>query len=315
MSLRPFVIANRGQKVAKKAEMDDLLALMARLRDPQGGCPWDLEQNFSTIAPYTLEEACEVLDAIVRKDYDNLREELGDLLFQVVFHARMAEELNLFAFKDVVAGLVDKMIRRHPHVFAEPAEVSGETAGKETGKETGGNAGEKQPLTGAQVKARWQAIKAQEKAEKKKSCPQEKVVSALPDGLSAHWPALKKAEKIQQAAARVGFDWDHPDGAEEKVLEELTEIRQARAEAASFAAIEDEVGDLLFASVNYARHLGVDCELALQKATFKFASRFRQMEAAMASAGQDFADLSLEAMEAYWQQAKENLKSRQEPPQ
>ncbi len=268
------------------ADMNDLLNLMARLRDPQSGCPWDLEQSFSTIAPYTLEEACEVVEAITRKDFDNLREELGDLLFQVVFHARMAEEEDRFDFNTVVSELVEKLIRRHPHVFPEGALAEPVQANNNISPE--------------EVKKRWQDIKVKEK---EKATHKKESASALPDNLPATLPALKKAEKIQQAAARVGFDWEDASGAEAKIREELDEIKEAQAHDGK-EQIEEEVGDLFFACVNYARHLGVDPEMALRKATLKFDGRFRTMESKMLEDKKNFSDLSLEAMEGYWQNAK-----------
>ena len=269
------------------ADINDLLVLMARLREPQLGCPWDLKQDFSTIAPYTLEEACEVVDAIEREDYDNLREELGDLLFQVVFHARMAEEAEYFSFSSIVHELVEKLVRRHPHVFPDG------TLASENTPET--------RLTPEQVKERWQQIKAEEKQAKGNN---ENRLSALPDHLPATLPALKKAEKIQQAAARVGFDWDTSDQVEDKIREELQEISEAVSLGEGKERVTEELGDLLFACVNYARHLGVDPEMALRGATSKFDGRFRKMEVRMSEEGDTFEQLSLDEMEAYWQQAK-----------
>jgi ATP diphosphatase len=218
-----------------------LLAIMARLRDPDRGCPWDLAQDFATIAPYTIEEAYEVSDAIARAHMEDLREELGDLLLQVVFHARMAEEAGHFAFGDVVAGICDKMERRHPHVF-----------GRGTAK------------TSESVKAEWEAIKAAEKPRG----------SAL-DGVAKALPALLRAEKLSARAGRTGFDWPDAAGAREKMLEELAELD----EALSPADRAEEAGDLLFATVNYLRKLEIDPEAALRAACDKFERRFRAIEA------------------------------------
>ena len=274
------------------ADINDLLTLMTRLRDPETGCPWDLKQSFSTIAPYTLEEACEVVEAIERRDFDNLREELGDLLFQVVFYAQMAKEEQRFGFQQIVDELVAKLVRRHPHVFPDGTLASVVTP------ET--------RLSPEQVKERWQQIKAEEKKIKKSTT--ETVHSALPDDLPVTLPALKKAEKIQQAAARVGFDWDIAAQVETKIREELQEVKEAADQQEGQERIAEEIGDLLFACVNYARHLKVDPEMALRQATRKFDQRFREMESCMVAEGVTFEQLSLEAMEGYWKKAKQSLK-------
>lgn len=244
--------------------MDRIVSIMARLRDPVEGCPWDVEQTFETIAPYTIEEAYEVADACARGDMAALKDELGDLLLQVVFHARMAEERGAFAIGDVVDAISDKMERRHPHVFGDGA--------RETGH------------------GQWEAIKAAERADK------EPDPSAL-GGVALALPALMRAEKIQRRAARVGFDWPDGAGARAKIDEELAEVE----DAADATARTDEVGDLLFAVVNWARHLKVDPEVALRQATAKFERRFRAMEDA---AGDGFAALPLEDKEALWVKAK-----------
>lgn len=243
-------------------DLNDLAAIMARLRDPDGGCPWDLEQTFATIAPYTIEEAYEVADAIERNDLADLKGELGDLLLQVVFHAQMASEQGAFTLDDVVAAICDKMIRRHPHVFGDAEAKAG----------------------AAEVKDSWELLKA---AERK---------GGALSGVALALPALMRAEKLQKRAARTGFDWPDATGAKAKIEEELAEI-----EAASAAEIEGEVGDLLFAAVNYARKLGIDPEVALRAANAKFESRFAAMETA---AGEAFATLPLEEKEALWAQAK-----------
>lgn len=243
------------------AVLERLAAMMARLRDPVGGCPWDLEQDFASIAPYTIEEAYEVADAIARCDMNELREELGDLLLQVVFHARMAEEAGAFDLADVADGIADKMERRHPHVFGK-----GEAADAEA------------------VVANWEAIKAAEKPR----------ASAL-DGVALALPALMRAEKLQRRAARTGFDWPDASGPRAKVAEELEELEHAQTPEER----EAELGDLLFAVVNLARHMKVDAEAALRSANAKFEQRFRAIEAAPG-----FADLDLDARDALWREVK-----------
>jgi len=241
--------------------IDRLTTIMARLRDPETGCDWDVAQDFATIAPYTIEEAYEVADAIARGDMADLKDELGDLLLQVVFHSRMAEEAGLFALPDVVAAISDKMERRHPHVFGDAA---------------GGHA------------QHWERLKANEREAKGDS-------GAL-DGVAIGLPALLRAEKLQKRAARTGFDWPDAEGPRAKVIEEIAEI-----DAASPAEREEEIGDLLFAVVNWARHLGVDAEAALRAANAKFERRFKAMEA---EAGDAFAGLDLDAKEELWLSAK-----------
>lgn len=244
--------------------IERLLAIMARLRDPDRGCEWDLAQNFATIAPYTIEEAYEVADAIARGDMADLRDELGDLLLQVVFHARMAEEAGHFAFDDVAASIANKMEARHPHIFADAG--------------------------GTMDEARWEDLKASERAAKG-------VASAL-DGVALALPALMRAEKLQKRAARTGFDWPDPSGSEAKIAEEIAELK----EAATARDRTEEAGDLIFAVVNYVRAHGISAEEALRAANAKFEARFRAMEAL---AGPDeFTKLSLEAQEALWQQVK-----------
>ncbi|MBA3896651.1 MAG: nucleoside triphosphate pyrophosphohydrolase [Sphingomonadaceae bacterium] len=247
--------------------VDHLLAVMARLRDPESGCPWDVAQDFVSIAPYTIEEAYEVADACARGDMANLKDELGDLLLQVVFHARMAEEAGVFAFDDVASGIADKMVRRHPHVF-------GEGVAREDGH------------------AHWEVIKAAERSDAGHA--------SVLDGVALALPALMRAEKLQKRAAQTGFDWPDAEGPRAKVIEELDEI----AEAGGAEAIEEEVGDLLFAAVNLARHLKVDPEAALRRANAKFEARFRGMEDA---AGEGFVALDLDAKEALWEQVKRTL--------
>lgn len=252
---------------------EKLLEVMASLRDPESGCPWDLEQDFSTIAPYTVEEAYEVADAIARDDLDGLRDELGDLLFQVAFHARMAEEQGAFDFEAVARGICDKMIRRHPHVFGSAEERA------------------KGPEKGA-----WHTIKASERAAGGAGH------SAL-DGVAQALPALKRAEKLGKRAAAVGFDWPDAEGPGDKITEELGELAAAR-EAGDAGDMAEELGDLLFAVVNLARHLAIDPEQALVAANRKFESRFRAMEKEIIASGSDLKDLDIDVLEAHWQATK-----------
>jgi len=250
--------------IAPNRPIDRLLAIMARLRDRVSGCEWDRAQNFATIAPYTIEEAYEVADAIERDDMAALRDELGDLLLQVVFHARMAEEAGLFAFEDVAAAISDKLEQRHPHIFGDA------------------------PDSGERQADRWEKLKADERVAKG-------ATSAL-DGVAAALPALMRAEKLQKRAARVGFDWPDPAGPADKLREELDELAAADA-----AQRGEEAGDLLFAAVNVVRAYGVAPEDALRAANAKFERRFRAMEAL---AGGDFPSLDLDAQEALWQRVK-----------
>jgi ATP diphosphatase len=259
--------------------IQDLIDIMARLRDPNGGCPWDVEQTFATIAPYTIEEAYEVADAIARNDMPALKDELGDLLFQVVFHARMAEEAGLFAFPDVVGAISDKMIRRHPHVFG--------TAKFEN--------------VAAQTEA-WENMKAAERAAAGAPGAPPSVLDGLPAGL----PALKQAEKLQKRAARVGFDWTEAKDILGKIQEELDEVRtEFEAEAQSTERLTDELGDLLFACVNLARKAGIDPGMALRGTNLKFDRRFRRVEALLRAAGKSPEGASLAEMEDLWVRAKQ----------
>lgn len=253
--------------------LDRLLRIMTRLRDPVTGCEWDRAQNFATIAPYTIEEAYEVADAIAREDLGALRDELGDLLLQVVFHARMAEEAGHFDFADVAAAISDKMEARHPHLFGP--HLSGDAADDDGGRE-----------------ARWERIKAEERTAKGAS-------GAL-DGVALALPALLRAEKLQKRAARVGFDWPDTAGPADKLREEMTEL----AEAATHEERVTEAGDLLFAAVNLVRANGIAPEDALRAANAKFERRFRAMEALAETQGTAFAQLSLDDQEALWQAVK-----------
>lgn len=282
----PIADAARGARatVAPGRDIAVLVDIMARLRDPATGCPWDVEQTFATIAPYTIEEACEVAEAISRGDLDDLRDELGDLLLQVVFHARMAEEAGAFALPDVVEAITTKLIRRHPHVF--------------------GTLDRRDPKA---VKALWGAIKAEEKRDRAarrlaRGLPAEPPASVL-DGVPPALPALGRALKLQEKAATVGFDWGAAGPVLDKIAEEVDEVRAALASGRP-AEIADEVGDLLFAVTNLARHAGVDPESALAATNQKFRRRFAAIEAALAAEGRGPAEASLAEMEAHWQAAK-----------
>jgi nucleoside triphosphate diphosphatase len=255
--------------------IEKLLEVMKKLRDPKNGCPWDIEQDFSTIAPYTIEEAYEVADAIHREDFDELRSELGDLLFQIVFYAQMATEKDHFDFDDVAGDITDKMVRRHPHVFGSDDE-------RAKGK----------------VDGSWEEIKAQERAIHDDD-------SALA-GIAKALPALMRAQKLGKRASRVGFDWPNRKGVHLKIEEELEELEEAVG-TRDAASIEDEIGDLLFAVVNLARHVGVDAETALTGANHKFERRFRSMEAAIESEDLDLRKETLESLELRWRKAKKNV--------
>jgi ATP diphosphatase len=258
-----------------------LIDIMAALRDPVRGCPWDVEQTFASIAPFTIEEAYEVADAIERGATEDLREELGDLLLQVVFHARMAEEASLFDFGGVVEAITAKLVRRHPHVF--------------------GNA---KGLSTSEVKALWGRIKADEKHAKlaKSAGPQEAKSGAL-DGVPLALPALSRALKLQEKAGKVGFDWNDVRAVLEKIREEVAEVEAEIAEG-SEQALSGEVGDLLFAAVNLARHLKVDPEAALRGANVKFERRFAHIESRLAEGGRTAESASLDEMERLWVEAK-----------
>ena len=263
-------------------DISGLIEIMATLRTPGSGCPWDLEQNFATIAPYTIEEAYEVAEAIARGDLDDLRDELGDLLLQVVFHARMAEEQNAFSFGDVVEAISAKMIRRHPHVFAD-----------KDGR-----------LTPSDVKGAWDRIKAEEKAERAARRPREETApKSLLSGVKAGQPALTRAMELQRKASSVGFDWNDPRAVLHKIREEADEIEAAldRGDAEELA---QETGDLLFALVNLARHVGADPEFALRGTNAKFERRFGYIERALAAQGRLPESASLAEMDALWNAAK-----------
>ncbi len=274
--MRPHLLLgpHRAAKdVTMATPIEQLVSIMAQLRDPERGCPWDLDQSFATIAPYTIEEAYELADAIARNDAAAICDELGDVLLQVVFHAQMAKELGLFDFDDVAKAISAKMIRRHPHVF-----------------------GTAQADAADAVTANWERIKADERGAD---------ASAL-DGVALALPALLRAEKLQKRAARTGFDWPDATGALEKIAEETEELAHAQDAASRF----DEFGDLLFAMVNVGRHLGLNPEEALRHANAKFETRFRAMEQA---AGPAFCDLPLDRKEALWQAAKRTVSLAKAP--
>ena len=261
-------------------DISGLLAIMAALRAPASGCPWDLEQTFATIAPYTIEEAYEVADAIARGDLRDLADELGDLLLQVVFHARMAEEAGTFDFGDVVQAITTKLLRRHPHVFGDAA-----------------------ARTPAAVKGLWERIKAQEKADRGTASKQP---GAL-DGVALALPALTRAAKLQSKAGAVGFDWNNARAVLAKIREEADEI-EAELDADNAGRVAGEIGDLLFAVTNLARHLGVDPEAALRLTNAKFERRFASIEAALRMTGKSPETASLAEMDALWDEAKETEK-------
>jgi nucleoside triphosphate diphosphatase len=263
-------------------DISRLIEIMAQLRTPVTGCPWDLEQNFETIAPYTIEEAYEVADAIARNDFEDLKDELGDLLLQVVYHAQMAEEQNVFAFGDVVEAITRKLIRRHPHVFADKD----------------GN------IAPAGVKSAWERIKAEEKAERAaRRPPDEASSSSLLSGVKVGQPALTRALELQRKAGSVGFDWNDPRAVLDKIREEADEI-EAALDRNDRDELAGETGDLLFAVVNLARHVGASPELALRGANAKFERRFAYIERALASQGRAPQDASLDEMDALWNEAK-----------
>lgn len=269
---------------ADRTRIETLLAIMARLRDPDGGCPWDLEQTFETIAPYTLEEAYEVADAIERGDMDDLKDELGDLLLQVVFHARIAEDDGTFNFGDVVDAISSKMIRRHPHVFGD------------------GDADTPQAVKGS-----WERIKATERDAKAGAEPARTL-----DGIPKALPALVRAVKLQKRAARVGFDWPQTAQVLDKLVEETNELKVEIDAGAAPERVMDELGDILFVYANLARHLDVDPEQALSGTNAKFESRFKLIEDWLREDGRTPEQSSLEEMDALWNRAKAHQRSGQQ---
>jgi MazG family protein len=261
--------------------LDQLLAVMARLRDPQHGCPWDREQDFATIAPFTIEEAYEVADAIARDDMAALKDELGDLLFQVVFHAQMAEERDLFTFEDVAAAIAAKMERRHPHVFGDVRIDSAAAQGEA-----------------------WEEHKA---AERRDQARQNGTSVSVLDGVALGLPALLRADKLQKRAARIGFDWTDAGPVFDKLKEEISELESELQKPPAQHALEDEMGDILFAAVNLARKLDIDPEAALRGATAKFERRFRRVEMLAAERA---AEGNLDVLEALWEQVKREERER-----
>lgn len=266
-----------GNSNKPRDEIQRLVSVMAALRDPESGCPWDLAQTMSSLTRYTIEEAYEVADAIAGGEPDEICDELGDLLFQVVFYARLGEESGDFTLQDVARAIADKLERRHPHVFAG-----------------------QQPGDASQLNVQWEAIKASERAGKART-EGALLLDDIPSGL----PSLKLAHKMQKRCATVGFDWPHAAPVMDKVREELDEIQQElEASERNQAAVEEEIGDALFAMVNLARHCGVEADTALRKASHKFANRFNGVEELARSQQQTLTDMSLEEMEALWQQVK-----------
>jgi MazG family protein len=258
--------------------LKQLLEIMARLRDPDQGCPWDLQQDFASIAPYTLEEAYEVAEAIERNAPDELCDELGDLLFQVVFHAQMAKEMGWFSFADVVAAINEKLVRRHPHVF-----------------------GDEQIADASEQTLAWEQHKARERADKGVTS------DSVLDGVPLALPALVRAQKIQRRAARVGFDWTDISDVVDKLEEELKELKQALSGGEPLHRVREELGDLLFSGVNLARFLDADAEALLRSASQKFAGRFRVVEKLAREQQRDLLDCTLDELEDYWRQAKRQL--------
>lgn len=277
--------------IKRRYNLEDLLAIMAQLRNPQGGCPWDLKQDFKSISPYTIEEAYEVVDAIDRGDLDDLCDELGDLLFQVVYHAQMASEEGSFVFDDVVQAISDKLVRRHPHVF-----------------------GDDDLKTDSEIKGMWERIKQEEKTAKNNSEPANtSILDDIPVGL----PALTRAVKLQNKAAKVGFDWPDASFVFDKIEEELQEVREAYSDAQqegrdkgkelsafSQEKLTEEIGDLMFVITNLARHMKIDPEHAARGANNKFCSRFSYIEQELERTGRSLDEASLEEMDALWDEAK-----------
>ena len=270
--------------IKQRYRIEDLIAIMAQLRNPDGGCPWDLKQDFKSISPYTIEEAYEVVDAIDREDKTDLCDELGDLLFQVVYHAHMAQENGDFSFDDVVQSISEKLVRRHPHVF-----------------------GDDELKTDFEIKAMWERIKAEEKTAKTSA---ETVTTSILDDVPVGLPALTRAVKLQNKAAKVGFDWPDASFVFEKIEEELREVREAyelveqQENACSTEKLHEEIGDLLFVITNLARHMKIDPEQAARGANFKFCSRFKYIEDQLQKSGRTLEEARLEEMDALWDEAK-----------
>lgn len=305
---------------ANLSEMQRLLEIMTQLRDPKSGCPWDVKQTMESLTRYTIEEAYEVADAIATGDMHDIKDELGDLLFQVVFYAQIASESKAFSFDDVAQSISDKLVRRHPHVFANPLASEGER------DSTGNVTVDRTQLNDSALNAQWDAIKAQEKQLKKQRLKQDEATeTSILDSVPKGMPALMYAQKLQKACAKVGFDW--PDAAPviDKVREEVEEIQQeldtkqrllcensadqklsSNGVRDNQQAIEEEIGDALFAMVNLARHCKVDADTALRNASNKFANRFKGVERLAAKQGEKLDALTLDEMEALWQQVKQS---------
>lgn len=269
---------NDSSRPIPSTDLEGLLELMARLRSPDGGCPWDLEQTFATIAPHTIEEAYEVADAIEQGDMAHLKDELGDLLFQVVFYAQMAKEQGDFDFHDIAAAITQKMIRRHPHVFGDQSGI--DSADDQT--------------------VNWEALKEQERKDK---AEQSEERHGVLDDVSHGYPALMRANKLQKRAARVGFDWPSAQPVFDKIHEEVDEVK-AEIENGDKAALEAELGDLLFACVNLARKLDIDPETALRSSNAKFEKRFKHIEHTLWDQGKEVQDTPLEELDRLWNEAK-----------
>ena len=266
----------------KQHSLDNLLYLMRRLRDPDTGCPWDLKQTFETIVPYTLEEVYEVVDTIEREDYVHLKEELGDLLFQVVFYGQLGEEQDLFCFDDIITTLVEKLVTRHPHVFPEGTLTSSREDGVVPDE--------------TQIKQTWESLKSSERKEKGRSS----VLADIPESL----PALTRASKLQKRAANHGFDWPSISGVVDKLDEETTELKMALQQGDK-ANIEEELGDLMFTMANLCRHAGVDAETTLRKSARKFEHRFQHIEKSVADRGKTLTETSLNELDQLWNEAKQ----------
>ena len=269
----------------KRYSIDDLLFLMERLRDPISGCPWDVKQTFDSIIPYTLEEVYEVVDAIENRDFNNLKEELGDLLFQIIFYSNLADEKNLFSFNDVISCVIKKLISRHPHVFPD-------------GTLSGKNLNSKKNYNSKNIKKKWEEIKSKEREKK----GQKSILTDIPVTL----PSLMRAQKLQKRAATCGFDWKTNEEIFNKVHEEASELLEA-IEKNDKENINEELGDLIFTIVNLCRHLDVDAEVALRGSSKKFERRFNYIEAKLVKEGGSISDLNTELLEKLWGEAKENL--------